>query len=735
MSKANELFLEYPHINMSILSSYKEEERSITVNDNDKDLQPISFPLPKAPSPDLIENFGLPAEEQYFRRTEVPEKLRDLDFMYKNTLQLAKTSDRWTLDDVFHHLKINQSDFQEEIEFIKQEHERRLKGYWVYINGVPTYISGNHYFYLNYFELDIGLPEYRSRDRKFFLFSDFCENDPDCMGFVYPKHRREGATYKAQCINICTLMKHRRRKTGIQSMTEDHAEEVFLTKLVDPWRELPFFMMMSWDGQREPKSKLNFTIQTGGVYDNKKRTIPTRNVADYKPSKANAYDGGKLIFYHQDEIGKSKDVDINERFQIVSKCLTQGPKIHGHSIHTSTVGEYGKGGGRNMERFVKSANYHKRNKSGRTANGLYTLFIGAHDGLENFIDQFGNSVIDEPTDVQKKYLIKVNPELKRMYLSGIGSREYLLTTREHLKETDFAKYAEEVRLFPMELRECFRAGSKDSGLNVAKIDDRLDELRFDDDKTKTTRGNFEFVDVGKTRVRFNPDPEGRFEISLELKPGEANRMFFDPILKAYAPLQPRFTAGADPFKFNKTEGNRKSDGGGAVFFKHDMTIDPPTKPIKDWKTHRFVCVYSHRVDDKMVYAEDMLAMCVYYGAIMYPEIDVPLIMDYFQEKGYGGFLHYKYDESQKRWKTNPGDTSSAKTKQLIFAEYMQYIEHHAFREVHRIILEQCRDIAGPEEMTDYDAFTAGGYALMSAKSTQDTRQEKSNSYNIEDYLG
>ena len=31
-----------------------------------------------------------------------------------------------------------------------------------------------------------------------------------------------------------------------------------------------------------------------------------------------------------------------------------------------------------------------------------------------------------------------------------------------------------------------------------------------------------------------------------------------------------FVAGSDPFKFNKTEHNRKSNGAGAVFFKRDL---------------------------------------------------------------------------------------------------------------------------------------------------------------------
>ena len=133
---------------------------------------------------------------------------------------------------------------KKEIEFIGQEWDRRTNGYWFYNCGVPTYIDGWHYFYLNYWQLDNGLPEYRDRDRKFFLFARYCftttesyypfkvmkggkpayfSDEKDAikfadggvvehgnfildmkkrtiLGFIYPKHRREGATYRAECI-------------------------------------------------------------------------------------------------------------------------------------------------------------------------------------------------------------------------------------------------------------------------------------------------------------------------------------------------------------------------------------------------------------------------------------------------------------------------------------------------------------------------------------------------------
>ena len=68
-------------------------------------------------------------------------------------------------------------------------------------------------------------------------------------------------------------------------------------------------------------------------------------------------------------------------------------------------------------------------------------------------------------------------------------------------------------------------------------------------------------------------------------------------------------------------------------------------------------------------------------------------------------------------KKTPGFQSYEKAKQDMFAEYMNYIKHHAFRERHIELLEECRDISGIEDMTNFDLFTAGGGCLLGVRYT------------------
>jgi len=610
-----------------------------------------------------------------------------------------------------------------------EEIARTIDGYWLFINGKPTYINGWNYFYINYWHLDIGIPEYRSRDRKFFLFAEFCDLDPCSYGFTYPKYRREGATSKASCIHYLYITRRIKANGGIQSMTDDHAETVFQNHVVESWKDLPFFFRPVWEGSTSPKSKLSFKSPPRTLgYSGKtgRADIDLRSQITYREAGVKAYDTWKLAFYHHDEVGKSKVVDVYERWQVVKPCLSLGggSKIVGLSIHTSTVGEMERGGGRNFHRICKASMYEKRNKNNQTISGLYNLFLPAYDGLEGFIDEFGESVIENPTPEQMKFLKTKTPALAPIYKMGIGAKLYLENKRAMLIEAgDIEAYNEEVRQFPIYFRECFRTQQADMGFDIIKIEERLEELQFAVPKKQC--GNFMWVGHERKQVEWHPTPMGRFFNSMVLPKDKTNKYAYDFQLQSHIPLNTDFTAGADPFKFNKTQHRRKSDGGGAVFYRHTQAVDPPGTPLKEWKSHRFVCTYSNRVGDKEEYAEDMLKMCIYYGCPMFPEIDVPLIWDYFTQKGFGGFLIYK-TTPDGRWDSRPGSTSSEKIKQDIFSEFMSYIKHHIHKEEHDELLLELKQIEGVEDMTNFDLFTAAGYALLGSKNVFEEVKDEEN---------
>ena len=188
------------------------------------------------------------------------------------------------------------------------------------------------------------------------------------------------------------------------------------------------------------------------------------------------------------------------------------------------------------------------------------------------------------------------------------------------------------------------------------------------------------------------------------------------LVDVWCPSRPElFTASGDPYAFLKTEHNRTSKGGGNVFMERDETIDPDYKPISEWETFRNVCTYLHRLTDPDDYAEDMLMMCVWWGAMMFPEINVPLIWDHFRRRNYHGYLKYE-NLPNGGYKKTPGFFAKGAYQQRIFQKHQQYIEQHGMRERHMEILLECKSIKGIEDLTNYDLFTAVGGSYIGAES-------------------
>lgn len=685
------------------MQKYKKADTHIIFNE-DLDLTPITVELPKPPHPKDIIGYGKPHHEQKFTRPFIPRKLFALDKDRKISL-----FDKATI------LKDDPEYYEEEIAFIQQEWDRRINGCWYYINGKPTYLPGVYYFYLTAWFLERGYPDYRDRDRKFFIFSEFCENDENCYGFIYPKHRREGATTKAACWNYEYVSRRKRVRGGIQSMTDNHAELVFQKHIVPSWRKLPFWFRPVFEGSTNPKSEMSFhapamkiTRTNMGVDE----MNDLESLIDFGASGEGVYDASKLQRYHGDEIGKSKNVNVYKRHLVVKQCLSEGIDIVGKAIYTSTAGEMTKGGGEQFKKLIEASDYHMERANGRTTSGLYSLFIPASEGLKGAIDEFGNSDTEKAID-------------------------FLLNERKQaLREEDFEKLNESTRQFPLRLRDCFRNASDSDNFNMKILQDKLDEYQFGNNDI--TVGNFEWENGQEDgRVIFVPKENGKFKVSwLYPNPEASNRSYNIDGIKVPA-NDKQFVAGSDTFKFKVTKSGKKSDGGGAVFMKRDHSVDTDDTPQEDWKTYKFVCTYLYRPADKDIYCEDMLKMCVYYGCKMCPEINVPAIMDHFNRRGYQGYLHYVINKKTGKYEKNPGYNTGTKEIESMFRLFHAYIENHGHRIVHDDLLTQLLEI--DDDMGDYDLFTAGGECLMAIEDENSfyygDNEDEEDGDDVENYFG
>lgn len=758
MSFLADLIAKYPELDVNILVEYKKEDSYVILNQDDPDLHPIwiKLPAPKRPwkvhtiennfatiqMPDYHEmiNFGLPAKEQYFQREVIPARLEALIKKNDNNPDLI-----WPI------LKNDSASWFDEINWIKKVIRTGFTGQWQWIKGKPTYLDGWHYEYINFWKFaDNKSPDYRDKDRRwyhalryvytttefpvmengFVIYEDEklkkakmkSYGNRTMIGYLYPKGRRDGATNKHLCAQYIETRRRFGVHSGIMADTGTKALELFATISVPGWRSQLFFFKPMTSAYDDPSKELHFRPQTSQKVTSQKqrdenKSIALRSRITYSDKASGAfYDGLKMFWLDVDEAGKTKEVEVDERHKVLVPCVAQGNRavIGGLLGYPSTVGEMEKKGGMAYFRLAKLSHWQYRDITGQTASGLMNFYFPSYDGLEGYIDEYGDTVIETP----EKPIRGIDGKLIR-----IGSKDALLSKRRALLDAeDIEAYNEEVRLFPIRFRECFRSKDGDIGFNTKKIDERIDELRFIKEPLGV-KGNFKWRDgVKDSIVVFEEDEEfGRWYIT-KLNPNNNKRYLDGDIWRPDPLYEDVYTHSADPFKANKVQGKRLSMGGGSVFMNFDEELDGK-KPIKDWNSFTTVATYLHRPPTLPEFCEDQLMACLYYNCKSFPEIDVAAVWTHFEERGYGGFMKYDIDHSTKKIKNTPGFTSRG-SQQKLFNTLRDYFEKHSHREKHLVFLMQAREAQGLEDFTNLDLLVAGGGAIMGSNIVYETEAQK-----------
>ena len=752
---------------------YKPSPQFIRYHEEDKNLKLniIDVQLPEQPAYSKMINYGMHPKDQKFSRPIIPKKLKELDRKrHKDIEQYWKE------------LTTHRDYYKEEFEFIRQDWERRENGIWILINGQATYLNGLNYFFLSSYTIGPTKGvyfDYRDRDRRWFIFAKFCDLDPSCWGFNYPKHRREGATSKVASIilNYATYpsvsqLLNNALKHGIQSKDGDSAEMVFLSHIVPQYKNLRFWQIPRNSNPSNPKAELNFgPLSTKKSKDDAEATegdyFNTR--VDFRASGELLYDGDKLRVYMGDEAGKLKEANVEKRTSTVRLCCSLGNRVIGLIINPSTVGEMDREGGTNFQSLCNDSMYGKKDNNGQTTSGLYNLFMPAYDGLEGMVGPFGESIIDDPTEDQSKWLWEASEESKEVCemqktlwkrkhgnLTGfklMGAKQYLLNRRADLiKNRKTAQLSKEKRQHPMEWAECWTIEVDDScpfDLNI--IETRLEKFAVGSnpfvmhgsfvwenwDNTKWMPQDLPTLDdfiSGKTRVvwKGTTDKENaEWEISyLFPDDKDSNKKIFNPIYQSWEPgNKTRFCAGADTAKLKPKPGELKKKKGsfyaGSIFHKFDSSIDDLNEinPNEEnartgdtkWITNRFCGLYLQKPQLKAMYGEALLKACIYYGCTMYPEHNFTTVADYFDEtRGFGEWLQFKVNKKTKRIDPGVFQATSERAIIEIYAEWKEYIANSGLREVHPLYLLQCRNVVA-DGMTFCDAFASGGYALLNLK--------------------
>jgi hypothetical protein len=553
--------------------------------------------------------------------------------------------------------------------YIDEEFTRRDEGYWFYSNNVPTYITGTHYMYLQWSKIDVGKPDYREANRLFFIFWEACKADIRCYGMCYLKNRRSGFSFMAsgEVVNQATITSDAR--FGILSKSGADAKKMFTDKVVPISVNYPFFFKPIQDGMDRPKTELAYRVPASKLTrksieskEQRQQLEGLDTTIDWKNTGDNSYDGEKLRLLVHDESGKWERPDsILNNWRVTKTTLRLGSRIIGKCMMGSTSNALDKGGD-NFKKLYYDSDVTKRNANRQTRSGLYSLFIPMEWNYEGFIDTYGVPVFNtpqEPVEAPDGTLIEV------------GVIDYWQNEVTGLKSDPDAQN-EFYRQFPRTEEHAFRDEAKNSIFNLVKIHQQIDyngDLRYN---APTTRGSFQWKNgIKDSEVVFNPNPQGRFNISWVPQRELQNRQVVKNGLK-WPGNEHVGAFGCDSYDISGTVGGNGSKGS-----LHGLT----TFSMEDAPPNTFFLEYIARPQTAEMFFEDVLMALVFYGMPLLAENNKPRLLYYLKRRGYRGYSMNRPDKVWNNLSTAEKEiggipNSSEDIKQAHAAAIESYIEKH-----------------------------------------------------------
>jgi hypothetical protein len=517
-------------------------------------------------------------------------------------------------------------------DYIDEEFKRRDEGFWFSNNGVPTYITGSHYMYLQWSKIDVGAPDFREANRLFFIFWEACKADKRCYGMCYLKNRRSGFSFmsSAETVNLATISSDSRY--GILSKSGADAKKMFTDKVVPISINYPFFFKPIQDGMDRPKSELayrvpasKFTRRKITANEKEEELVGLDTTIDWKNTGDNSYDGEKLNLLVHDESGKWERPDnILNNWRVTKTCLRLGSRIIGKCMMGSTSNALDKGGD-NFKKLYKDSDVTKRNRNGQTKSGLYSLFIPMEWNYEGFIDEYGHPVFNSgDNDV-------FGPEGE---LIEVGVIDHWQNEAEGLRDDQDA-LNEFYRQFPRTEEHAFRDETKNSIFNLVKIYEQIDYNEEIGRGLGVNIGNFQWTNgIKDTQVVFNPDPNGRFKITWFPSGRLQNNVIIKNGIK-YPGNEHVGAFGCDSYDISGTVDGRGSNGSLHGLTKFSMEDAPP---------NHFFLEYIARPQTAEIFFEDILMALVFYGMPILAENNKPRLLYYLKRRGYRGFSMNRPDK-------------------------------------------------------------------------------------------
>ncbi len=603
---------------------------------------------------------ALPLAEDVYKCSDKKEEQRWSVLDYPKELNKVKNVYEWNEKPL---------SFKEKYyDYINKEFVRREEGFWYYNKGIPTYITGSHYMYLQWTKIDVGHADFRESNRLFYIFWEACKSDSRSYGMCYLKNRRSGFSFMASSDTVNQATISRDSRFGILSKSGADAKKMFTDKVVPISINYPFFFKPIQDGMERPKTELSYKVPSKRLTRNSIKETDQDiqegldTTIDWKNTGDNSYDGEKLKLLVHDESGKWERPDnILNNWRVTKTTLRLGRRIVGKCMMGSTSNALDKGG-ENFKKLYEASDVNKRNRNGQTSSGLYSLFVPMEWNYEGYIDSYGLPVFDTP----KKPIKGIDGDE-----IDIGVISHWENEVEGLKD-DQDGLNEYYRQFPRTEKHAFRDEAKESLFNLTKIYEQID---YNEDLRNTnvvTQGSFQWENgIKDTRVLFVPNKNGRFLVSWVPPIALQNRYNIKNNTK-YPGNEHCGAFGCDSYDISGTVDGKGSKGALHGLTKFSMEDVPP---------NLFFLEYISRPQTADIFFEDVLMALVFYGMPILAENNKPRLLYYLKRRGYRGYSMNRPDKVMHKLSVTEKEiggipNSSEDIKQAHAAAIEDYIENH-----------------------------------------------------------
>lgn len=542
----------------------------------------------------------------------------------------------------------------------QREMRRRMDGIWFMNNGVPTYLTGDHYAALQWLkmlgcdnEVDIGSEygQYVEFQRDVCYYFKICEETTIAYGGVLVKSKKTGITQLVSCIALNRAMILRQKNIRMMSITESVCKEINFRFIRHAMEGVPHILMPSRSKQNEGEVVFGAPNASRNPLKKSKATNLQylNNWLCTVPTSRTSFDSATNYIAIIDEWPKIKESTYPEElFTATIIAVKEGTKRKGTVFAPSYVPEITDRSYREAKKIYFESKLKTRLKNqetgepyGKTMSELLCHTLTAQEGIFGCCDKYGKADAGKVWDYVRE--LKDKAKNDPVKLQSI-QRQYPTNENDPWSEGMMSD-----TLFD-NLRLAAKADKllEDQSMGVFPYVDF--NLEFEKEPVKEKVGE-KYTFEGKIKIKYITDKEkmagaehGRFKwFRKEWTPDwflnkYLNKTIQDPKTKLLKPNPDSpFFISMDPTNYRiKKHTGKGSLNSFQVFILPNAEINAEIG--RNVTNRRLMVTYLYRRDRPSDTLSDMIMLILLFGCMVQIESNMAVWATKLIEMGLGNFV-------------------------------------------------------------------------------------------------